>query len=484
MEKIFCKKFLLYKILEPDELSLIFQDKEDKFSAIHNKDYRIFTNEEEVIKQANEYKIANNLNAIFYAQFETDGDYYNEIAQKCDSNNYVLFSKEQLPVLNSHILITPRGSTMSFYQVFEYKESLLNISLWTVFDLHKLGVTFDEQYFEYVCSHQRPYKRKGRLLFLADSVNKELREELGRIVVYKEEPVFYEDVESAVFDNYEERYKFGFENLHKYGIVPAQAVSKSVSKFGVTIKEKTRHREDPRITNLNDVIEKLYQWKYNKKALNCYNDPFFRDQDDGQTLEEFKEKEVRYRCFMALADMNFILSFKQPKKRKKEPNTQEAYFQGIEKLLNRYKHNESSVFQMVDDLNDYVNIPGIYVLCFDFERKLYIGQTRKCLKERILQHFTTPQSTFDRTHSLNGVTSIYILNVSEAYLDFVEADCIASLDPTLLFNIYAGGQSIEMISSKDYDPNRYLLEDKAISLISEETNSLNSVINEFKKEKQ
>ena len=69
-------------------------------------------------------------------------------------------------------------------------------------------------------------------------------------------------------------------------------------------------------------------------------------------------------------------------------------------------------------------------------------------------------------------------------MDFVEADCIASLDPTLLFNIYAGGQSIEMISSKDYDPNRYLLEDKAILLISEETNSLNSVINEFKREKQ
>ena len=110
-----------------------------------------------------------------------------------------------------------------------------------------------------------------------------------------------------------------------------------------------------------------------------------------------------------------------------------------------------------------------------YEQKIYVGQTKKCLKERVLQHFTKPQSQFDKTHSLEEVSNIYVLNVSEEYLDYVEMDCIASIPSKLLFNVFAGGGSIEMITTNTYDPKRYLLDDNFISFISEQANIINSI---------
>lgn len=176
---------------------------------------------------------------------------------------------------------------------------------------------------------------------------------------------------------------------------------------------------------------------------------------------------------MVLSEVAFLYKHDKQKSENPVANEKAFYIENIEKLLSRYVYEGDSVFQKIDNLNECVNSSGIYVLCFDYEKKIYVGQTKNCLKERIVQHFTKPQSNFDKNHSLEEVTSIYVLNIAQEYLDCVEADCIATISPNLLFNVFAGGSSIDMITSETYNPKQYLLEAKIIEMVSAEANSIN-----------
>jgi len=466
MSNIFCKKYNLYKTIVLDEMYGIQARDFKSFDTSLCLDFKIFTDKKEVIKHSNEFRLANSIGAIFFARIEIDEEYYIYMQEKKAIDGAILISKEELEELNSHIIDKGAINTVFLEQVFEYNSSLIDIPLWTVFSLGDQGVTIDNDYFDYVLSFRRPYKHGGYNLFLSDFYNRKYKDELGKIVVYKQEPTLYEDVLSAVLDNYDKRYRFGFEKLHNLGIVPACEKSRSVRKFGVEIEESSFPPENPYIAYLNESMENLYRWKYGKKALKCYNDPFFRDQDDGQTLEDFISKEVRYQCFVSLLEMDFQLRL--DKSEKVPVVDREKYLNSIEIILNRYVYDGKSVFQKVNDLNNYQDCSGIYVLCFDYERKMYVGQTQISFKERILQHFIKPQSNFDKNHSLEEVSNIYVLNVSTEYLDYVEMDCIASIEPSLLFNVFAGGKSVEMISSKRYNPQQYLLDDIHRALISEQ----------------
>ena len=475
MDNIFKERYYLYKTVVLDELLGLQTSEFKRFDTSLCLDFRIFTDKKEILKYSNEFKLNNNLDKIFFARFEIDEKYYINLKEKQNNEGAILISKEELEELNLHIL--DRGIVNSIFleQVFEYRNMLIDIPVWVVLFLKDKGVTFDNEYFEYIFSFNRPYKCGGMNLFVADFYNKKYRDELGKIIVYKQEPTLYDDVWSAVLDNYDKKYRFGFEKLHVNGILPISKGERYVSKFGVTIKESCIPVENEYISNLKKSIDDLYQWKYGKRAIKCYNDSFFRDQADGQTLEEFKSREIRYRCFVALFEMDFGLKLSKSKKEKKQGDVGGLYINSIDYILNRYVHSGKSVFQKVHDLNDYQNCSGIYILCFDYEQKIYVGQTKKCLKERVLQHFTKPQSQFDKAHSLEEVSNIYVLNVSEEYLDYVEMDCIASIPSKLLFNVFAGGGSIEMITTNTYDPKRYLLDDKFISFISEQANIINSI---------
>ena len=475
MENIFRKRYSLYKIIELDELFAITDNNFDQISISSCADFRLFTSKNALIDDACGYIRNKKSDKLFYAEFEIDSDYYNYLTQDGEIRNYISLSKKVLNEVNSHIVERSNGSKLFLVQLFEYQESLIEIPLWVVLELKKYGVGFNSEYFEYVLSYKRPYKRGGMNLFIADLYNRKYRDELGRIVVYRREPTFYEDTLSAVLDNYDKKYRFGFEKLHVNGILPISKGERYVSKFGVTIKESCIPVENEYISNFKKSIDDLYQWKYGKRAIKCYNDSFFRDQDDGQTLEEFKSREIRYRCFVSLFEMDFMLRSAKSKKDKTPGNARELYINSIDFALKRYLYDGKSVFQKVDNLNDYQECSGIYILCFDYEQKIYVGQTKRSFKERILQHFIKPQSEFDKNHSLEEVSNIYVLNVSEDCLDYVEMDCIASIPSKLLFNVFAGGGSIEMITTNTYDPKRYLLDDKFISFISEYANVINSI---------
>ena len=470
MENIFRKRYSFYKVIELDELFAIADNNFDQISISSCADFRLFISKNALIEDVCGYIRSEKSDKLFYAEFEIDSNYYNYLTQDGEIRNYISLSKEVLNEVNSHIVERSNNPKLFLVQLFEYQESLIEIPLWVVLELKKYGVSFNSEYFEYVLSYKRPYKCGGINLFIADLYNRKYRNELGRMVVYRQEPTFYENILSAVLDNYDKKYRFGFEKLHINGIFPISKGERYVSKYGVTIKESCIPIENEYISNLKGSIDDLYQWKFGKRAIKCYNDSYFRDQDDGQTLEEFKSREISYRCFVALFEMDFMLRSAKSKKDKTPGKDREVYINSIDFALKRYLYEGKSAFQKVDNLNDYQDSFGIYILCFDYEQKIYVGQTKKSFNERILQHFTKPKSEFDKKHSLEEVSNIYVLNVSEEYLDYVETDCIASIPSMLLFNVFAGGSSIEMITSSNYDPKRYLLDDKFISFISEQAN--------------
>ena len=188
MKNIFRKRYNLYKIIERQELDLLVNNKFKEFGVTDDMDFRVFTSQADVIKYAYEYQKRKNFKTIFYAEFETDTDYYSRVTDNCDTNNFTLFSEKQIRELNSHLEYTFNQKVIFIRQVFEFNGSLFDVPLWAVLDLLKCGVVFDEKYFEYIYSHQRPFIRPGMNLFVADAWNKRLKKQWGRIFVYKEEP--------------------------------------------------------------------------------------------------------------------------------------------------------------------------------------------------------------------------------------------------------------------------------------------------------
>ena len=148
MENIFRKRHDLYKIIERQELDLLVNNKFTGFGVTDDMDFRVFTSRVDVIKYAYEYQKRKNFKTIFYAKFETDVDCYNRVIDNCDANNFTLFSKEQINVLNSHLKHTVNQKEIFIGQVFEFNGSLFDVPLWVVLELLTCGVVFNENYFE------------------------------------------------------------------------------------------------------------------------------------------------------------------------------------------------------------------------------------------------------------------------------------------------------------------------------------------------
>ena len=60
---------------------------------------------------------------------------------------------------------------------------------------------------------------------------------------------------------------------------------------------------------------------------------------------------------------------------------------------------------------------------------------------------------------------MYVLKIQAEFLDYVERDCIASIPSEYLLNVLEGGNTIETIHSKQYNPAKNLLSKKAIRII-------------------
>jgi hypothetical protein len=136
------------------------------------------------------------------------------------------------------------------------------------------------------------------------------------------------------------------------------------------------------------------------------------------------------------------------------------YEQSINDLLNRYSKDNETVFELVNNLKDYDGYSGIYVLCFDKEQKVYIGQAKKSIYKRIHQHFNNPQTTFDKTHDFEEISRIYVLHTTDEFIGYVERDCIAMFSCETCCNVLMGEHSIDCL--RFVNPSDYLMSIKFV----------------------
>ena len=154
--------------------------------------------------------------------------------------------------------------------------------------------------------------------------------------------------------------------------------------------------------------------------------------------------------------------------------TEQDYRKQIDNLFKRYTVENKCGFEEVVNLNIIDKYTGIYVLCFDLEKKYYIGKASKSFKDRIIQHFLKPSSNFDDTHNPTDVSKIYVMHTSNEFIDFIEQDCISTIDNNYLLNSLAGGHSIDFIHDENYDPNKYKLSIEFIKMIIEDIDKVKS----------
>ena len=121
MENIFRKRFSFYKIIQLDELFTIASNKFDQIDVSTCVDFRLFASKNALLEYAYDYKRNKRCDALFYAEFETDSDYYNYLMQ---DDNYISLSKESLNDINSHIVERSNGSKLFLVQLFEYQKNV------------------------------------------------------------------------------------------------------------------------------------------------------------------------------------------------------------------------------------------------------------------------------------------------------------------------------------------------------------------------
>lgn len=126
---------------------------------------------------------------------------------------------------------------------------------------------------------------------------------------------------------------------------------------------------------------------------------------------------------------------------------QEEFDRALEKLLNLY------AFVEVTNLNEIKGGKGIYVLVLDNYKQIYIGQTNRDLKARIVRHFnidipfqrvpfvkydTLPIDAFKPLDT----TRIYTLYTSEqSVIDEIESKLINECDKKFILNKTIGGKA-------------------------------------------
>ena len=136
-------------------------------------------------------------------------------------------------------------------------------------------------------------------------------------------------------------------------------------------------------------------------------------------------------------------------------NNFDNYETSVFNLLHRYSKDNKTVFELVNNLKDYDGYSGIYVLCFDKEQKVYIGQSTKSIYKRVRQHFNNPQTTFDKTHTFEEISRIYVLHTTDELIDYVERDCIAMFSYKTCCNVLIGKHSIDCL--RFVNPSDYLM---------------------------
>lgn len=357
-------------------------------------------------------------------------------------------------------------------KIFNYNNILFSTSISIIHKLQTLGTEINEKYVDSICEYIDPFyigelSNKIPLLFFYDLKNKIFFSDQGnKVVVYKEQPKIYDNFIDAFLANHDKQYDISLLSLHQKGISPQAKSTEEFTNFCVTIKKKSQDTEHLKIDCIRKITNHLFNWK----KSNFLEEDFIKHQErclikKCNSLDDYILQCVKHRAFRFVYEYLSLYHDKSGTNNSKQTSfdlTFDEYSKNLQLLLQRYSKNNESVFEKVENLNDYDGYTGIYILCFDHEMKMYIGQTKQSFKKRITSHFIKPQSDFDYTHSFDEISSIYILHTTSEFINYVEADCIANIESKYILNKLAASESIELITSKSYNPKNYMLSNEGV----------------------
>lgn len=359
-----------------------------------------------------------------------------------------------------------------------FKQKKYNISKYLIDRLNKLNINIDDEYFDYIVEYRNPFlddMTESHLFKLLnhDYYNRILYDKekgLGNILIYDKIGNIigeYSSLTEMLLEVNQQGLLYGFRNLHNKGIVPEK---RKIEFYGVEITYVEQH---PYLTVLNNLTKEINGWRNGKTQEKIYNDKYRINVRKNYSFENFVLQRVKYTSFL-LGELEMNKN-RELSSKKNISGTEEDYKLQLNILFDRYTLGDLCGFEEVKDLKSIHKYSGIYIMCFDNEKKYYIGQAKHSFKERIVQHFINPKSSFDDTHKPTDVSKIYVMHTTDEFIDLIEQDCIATISKEYLLNVLVGGNSIDSIRSNHYNPKEYMLSFEFIESVIEDINNAKKI---------
>lgn len=323
---------------------------------------------------------------------------------------------------------------------YAYRSATVTLSKAAVERLARMGVAVDERYLDSVYEKRSPLRDDQlSILVWQDISNRELHspDGLGRVVAYLADgPRFYDSLNDAIVDNWDERPEMGFERLHDKSILPTV---QRVERFGVSMQV---HNKDVRLRALNDLSKTIYRYKGGVTWRRIYEKNAGKPGVQDLPFDVFLRRMVLFFSHSLGDAVIGAIQHEREVNGAAVSREECSYRAALTRLLARYStgNGATTAFEEVSDINDYDGKSGVYVFGLDRERLYYVGMASKSVCSRVLDHFRRPRSLFDRTHTLLDISSIHVLPIEDVWfgtIDNVEADCIATLGVEHVCNVEA-----------------------------------------------
>ena len=273
--------------------------------------------------------------------------------------------------------------------------------------------------------------------------------------------------------NSTKNFLFALKCKQNDGIVPKkQKVAFFQTEITPMFTEKSWHYSY--ITTLNLWMKDFVDSGNAEYKLKRYNESEFCEiARKYYSFEEYLSKTKKAFLFTLGETMlnSFYLKHKQKNTERKETLAEKEYNEQLDKLLKRYTHNDISLFQKVESLNDFKSQIGIYVMCLPEVKGFYVGKTINSLKKRIINHWVSQKSDFDKYYGHCDVTDIYVMccnGLDNDTINKLEIDCITTIDRIFGLNVMVGENYIISLHDDKYNPEDFLLSNEFLTKIKED----------------
>ena len=350
---------------------------------------------------------------------------------------------------------------------------------WAIDKLNSIGVEFNDEYIDYLLQNNSPFRSESlSILAILDIANKELigsQGALGRVIkIDKKGQIIaaYDSLFDAAMDALNNNNTYSFERLHVSENTPQKY---ELDFFGITIKviEQSPDFDYTVIYELNRAIRRCKNKHLGRNKT--FKEMYTEKIASRMTYDEYIIQGIRWEAF---SFAKFIRLCADPLKEHKYTQhfieNCSDYNDRISDLFQKYSIKDQSAFERIENLNDVKGFTGIYLLCLPQIKGCYVGKTEKCLATRITQHFTKPNSEFDKKYQPSDVKEIFIMQLGETteFIDLIEEDCIATLGKDICLNALAGGTSTEFIKADTYKAEMHFLPQDLIKWTAEDSLSI------------